>query len=79
MELKPCPFCGKPASFKVFTVMHTNSTIGWNFSVGCDTCRVFAPPDRSFKLEVNLDKDGEVTVTKDEREAAQNAWNQRSE
>ena len=72
MELKPCQFCGKPASFKVLTPLRTS------FMVGCDDCKVFAPPNKRFDLKLDLDKDGEIKIVEDERHMAAASWNRRS-
>lgn len=78
-ELKPCPFCGEEAIFftKVSCPYATGGlTRSWEFGVGCLTCGI-ALPKSTYRLSVQMTKDGSIEVIKDDRQEAADAWNRR--
>lgn len=75
-ELKPCPFCGGTAKFFTKVSCSSGVTRGWEFGIFCVKCSV-ASPKTNYRLEVQLDTDGEVITTIDERLLAIEAWNRR--
>ena len=77
-ELKPCPFCGGTAKLYVKTNCSRGVTRGWEFGVFCVKCSVTSPKT-NYRLEVQLDTDGEVIPIIDERPLAIEAWNRRAD
>lgn len=79
-ELKPCPFCGRPAEFyqSSYDTDRDLKAVLFRFYVGCVHCNVF-PPDSGGKIVFNMGKDGDLRLLKDEREKAVAAWNRRQD
>ena len=78
-ELKPCPFCGGVAKFCIVEVYTTYDyrTRGNSFSICCRKCGA-ATPKTDYSLELRMNDEGEIEITKDERLSAIKAWNQRA-
>lgn len=75
-KLKPCPFCGGEAMFLRKSYMMSGSARGWAFGVCCKKCGVTLKKT-DYRLEVDFECSGEITVTVDERPQATDDWNRR--
>lgn len=76
-ELKPCPFCGGKANFFVKVNSTTGTHRGWKFGVYCTMCDSSLPRN-DYVLDVDFDPNGEITIVRDERNDAIEAWNRRA-
>ena len=75
-ELKPCPFCGGEASFRVNVNTERRTTKGWRFGITCTNCGV-QTPKIDYIYESQLGRTGEIETITDERIKAIEAWNRR--
>jgi hypothetical protein len=51
IELKPCPFCGKPATERECSCGHTgNGEFTATYSIGCDECKISFVRQSRFRL-----------------------------
>ncbi len=78
IKLKPCPFCGGEAVYIIDKnyIRFTEHT--WQFGIKCTNCMVELPV-RDFIVTVDMNSNGEIVFTKDEREKAADMWNRRAE
>lgn len=80
-KLRPCPFCGGEAKFELSAAVkcqtERGNTKGWEFGICCTECSVKTPRTH-YKLEVQLNDDGQISVIEDERYKAIEAWNRRA-
>lgn len=74
-NLRPCPFCGGEAIFKVISTVASTSKCGVTFNVQCAKCLTPAPTGHIPEISLLLYEDGEFKITKDEREYAARWWN----
>lgn len=80
-DLKPCPFCGGEAFFLTKVSCHYAAgglTRSWEFGVGCLACGM-ALPKSTYRLSVQMAKDGSIEVIEDDRQEAADTWNRRYE
>lgn len=75
-ELKPCPFCGGKAKFKIATSSSTSMQKGFRFNIACSKCRASFP--KTYEVEHTLAENGDMIAITDEREMAVKAWNRRA-
>lgn len=76
MKLKPCPFCGGKAYFRVFSNSSTHHCVGFDFGIECQKCGITLP--NRFKVEFSLNDCGGINPLNDEREKALKQWNCRA-
>lgn len=74
-NLRPCPFCGGNAIFKVINTVASASRSGMTFNVQCAECRTSAPTGHIPEISLKLYEDGSLEIIKDEREYAAQWWN----
>lgn len=79
-DLKPCPFCGGEVIF--FPKCNCPNAAGGltrsrEFGVGCLACGI-ALPKSTYRLSVQMAKDGSIEVIEDDRQEAADTWNRRS-
>lgn len=72
--LKPCPFCGGKAGFKVHKLGSGDLLLAY-ITVGCSKCRLMFPS--KYTLSVKASENGEITVTNEQKKAADD-WNRRA-
>lgn len=75
-NLKPCPFCGGEAEFRLIRTDNGNSTLEFQFRISCKVCRMgnYSVVNR---VRINFNSDGKLYFDTDERERAIEAWNRR--
>ena len=78
-ELKPCPFCGGKAYFKILSKTYGNRKEGIDFKVKCKKCGVEANQVYFFEIEFCPETELGIKVIEDEREEAIADWNRRGE
>lgn len=78
IELKPCPFCGGKAEYKIDKSYKWGTTRGWQFGIKCTNCMMELPM-RDFVVTVDLESNGEIAFDKDDRKKAADMWNRRAE
>ncbi len=77
-NLKPCPFCGGEAVFRVTsTVTRGGGIVGYTFVVGCNRCGISLP--KTYTIEFSINEKGELIPNRDDRETALELWNRRAE
>lgn len=76
MELKPCPFCGGAAKFLIKVGNERGNTRGYSFGIYCTECDV-TTPKTNYNIEFQLNGDGKLETTTDERALAIESWNRR--
>ena len=74
-DLRPCPFCGGKAIFRVINTVASAGRCGVTFNVTCAKCRTSTPTKHIPEISLLLYEDGEFKITKDEREYAAQCWN----
>lgn len=74
-ELKPCPFCGGKAVFRVRSNKSSHYSAGFDFEVKCVNCGAKLP--KLYTAEFSLTDNGELKFLKDERVTAIEDWNGR--
>lgn len=75
-NLKPCPFCGGEAKFLIKCHMDRGITRGYNFGICCTKCGI-STTKTNYGIELQLNSNGEIETTLDERPLAVEAWNRR--
>mgnify|MGYP000012381560 CR=1 FL=1 len=76
-KLKPCPFCGGEAGFKIFnTIMQANNR-GWSYELKCKKCGVSVPNIERYETIVGMNENGDVLIIHDDRKKVIEAWNRR--
>lgn len=78
IELKPCPFCGGKAEYKINKNYEWGTTHGWQFGIKCTNCMMELPM-RDFVVTVNLESNGKIAFDKDDRKKATDMWNRRTD
>lgn len=73
-ELKACPFCGEEPTMTTVGNTSSNYDVGFDFYVKCYGCGISLP--RRYEVRMTL-KNGELRITKDERNKAIEEWNKR--
>lgn len=75
-SLKPCPFCGGKAIFRIERAMETDvKDAKFLFSIRCDKCGVSSP--RFYSVICRVDNKGNFKALSDERQKAIADWNRR--
>ena len=75
-SLKPCPFCGGKAIFRIERAMDTDVKYAkFLFSIRCDKCGVSSP--RLYSVICRVDNKGSFEALSDERQKAIADWNRR--
>ena len=74
-NLRPCPFCGGKAIFKIINTVASASRSGMTFCVQCAKCGARAPSGHVSEISFQLYDDGELKITKDERTYEARRWN----
>ena len=77
-ELKPCPFCGGTASYTQTGTGFDSHSAYFDFRISCRKCGAIVPGSRG-RIMIGLSSGGDLNVLKDERAAAKEAWNRRSD
>lgn len=73
MELKPCPFCGGPASLREYGSGHKgNGEFTAGYECGCEKCRIKFRFESIFKLE-----HGQPKFIQNGYDKCVEAWNNR--
>lgn len=75
--LKPCPFCGGKAVFFVKDHATSGMKSFWRIGVYCTKCNLTSP--RLYNLTLALGTDAEIQTIEDERCAAVDDWNRRTD
>ncbi len=73
-ELKACPFCGEEPTMTTVGNTSSNYDVGFDFYVKCYGCGISLP--RQYEVRMTLEN-GELRITKDERNKAIEEWNKR--
>lgn len=73
-RLMPCPFCGGEANMITTTNGSTHHDVSFTFGVECSECGTSLP--WMHELRATLEN-GELKITKDERDRAVEEWNRR--
>ena len=74
--LNPCPRCGGEGAISIFDFGFSGTMVQYRFRVRCEKCGE-ALHNGVFSVIVELTKEGDLTLRKDEREKAIDAWNRR--
>lgn len=77
-KLKPCPFCGGEAVYIIYKNYIRVTAHEWQFGIKCTNCMIELPM-RDFIVTVDMNSNGEIVVTEDERGKAADMWNRRAE
>lgn len=74
--LKPCPFCGGEAEYRVNNNGYSANGIIISFGIVCPKCDVKLP--KNYIVKLHMDSTGEIVFGEDEREDAVAKWNERA-
>lgn len=77
IELKPCPFCGRKAEFKIRSNLSSHSEVGFDFTIKCSECDIEIP--RTYRVTLTIGMSGQINAKIDERQKAMDDWNRRIE
>lgn len=77
-KLKPCPFCGGEAVYIIDKNYIRCTEHVWKFGIKCTNCMVELPV-RDFIVTVDMNSNGEIVFTEDERGKAADMWNRRAD
>ena len=77
IKLRPCPFCGAKAVYKIVSVMRRDREVGWEYTVECSMCEIKL--HENLHTTVTLYSDGTIANITDEREKAAERWNRRAD
>ena len=75
-ELKPCPFCGGKADFKIRSNISSHSEVGFDFTIKCSECDIEIP--RTYRVTLTIGMSGQINAKIDERQKAMDDWNWRA-
>lgn len=77
-ELKPCPFCGGNAYFKIDSNSYGSRRAGIDFRIKCKNCGI--EPSHTYYFEIDFCPETEqgFKITEDDREEAIAEWNRRA-
>lgn len=75
IKLRPCPFCGGEAVFKIQKICSVSALLAAEIEVECSECKIRLPG--RYYLFVNENENGEFSLTSDQQKAA-DAWNRRT-
>lgn len=74
-EIKPCPFCGGEARFRVSENRSAHFGVGFTFFVECTKCGAKYP--KRYECLFYMDGNGTINARTDERAQAIDDWNRR--
>ncbi len=74
-KLKPCPFCGGKATFRLETAQIYSGVSDYRLGVECINCGIHSPHTYAVK---KMFRGGGFLTTQDERDKAVEAWNRRA-
>lgn len=78
IDLKPCPFCGHKAAFRIMADTAIGKLVkGIDFSIYCPDCGIETPKSHKMQIEFHPETPDGIAVVVDEREEAVAAWNRR--
>lgn len=75
IQLKPCPFCGGKAVFKIQKMGSADDLLFADIAVGCSKCKLRLPV--RYSLVVKANENGEISIRNEQQKAA-DAWNRRA-
>lgn len=73
-RLMPCPFCGGKANMITTTNGSTHHDVSFTFGIECSECGTSLPWVHELRAAL---ENGELKITKDERDKAVEEWNRR--
>lgn len=73
-RLMPCPFCGGKANMITIANGSTHHDVSFTFGIECSECGTCLPWVHELRATL---EDGELKITKDERDKAVEEWNRR--
>lgn len=73
-RLMPCPFCGGKANMITTTNGSTRHDVSFTFEIECSECGTCLPWVHELRATL---ENGELKITKDERDKAVEEWNRR--
>jgi Lar family restriction alleviation protein len=73
-RLMPCPFCGGKANMITTTNGSTHHDVSFTFGIECSECGTSLPWVHELRATL---ENGELKITKDERDRAVEEWNRR--
>lgn len=76
IALKPCPFCGGKAVFKIYGTEKEMSSVGYSYHIECSKCGMTNMSCRG-KIMLLLHPSGEVKIVEDDRNKSADGWNRR--
>ena len=74
-ELKPCPFCGGEAKFKIDSYFNTSTCAGFKFYIKCSKCDVDLK--KKYEYSSSMFSSGQITVVREKNRAIRD-WNRRA-
>ena len=75
-ELKPCPFCGGKAVFKIIEHERpSQSAVGFHYEIECDGCGT--TNNQSGITVFLLAPSGDLRTIQDDRQKVADGWNRR--
>lgn len=73
-RLMPCPFCGGKANMITIANGSTHHDVSFTFGIECSECGTCLPWVHELRATL---ENGELKITKDERDKAVEEWNRR--
>ena len=77
MDLLPCPLCGAKAKPSIHNTSLANGWLSISFFIKCSGEKHCVSSSKSYFVEIDTTDDGDIVITKDERQSAQDDWNKR--
>lgn len=75
-KLKPCPFCGGEARFRIISSGYASDGKTITFTAECPKCRISRGMGNNI---IKYDKDLNVLYARDERQNVIEEWNERNQ
>lgn len=72
IKLRPCPFCGGKAKFRIFE----HNAMAYKYQIECDKCG--ATNNEVGLTTLLFEKDGSINTIQDDRWKLADAWNRRA-